>query len=141
MEGRQVHNELRGLLEGAAVQQTESSMSRQREPEAELPVAPSWQEWEASVHPEPQRAPERNKALSVRDRLGDDANMRAILNARWRNKEDGAMCGYYPCQGGCYDSEEDQSPSPKPPGSRVFSEAIRRARFPARFHQPANIVK
>jgi hypothetical protein len=34
-----------------------------------------------------------------------------------------------------------QSPSPEPLGPRVLSEAIKRARFPARFRQPANIVK
>jgi hypothetical protein len=34
---------------------------------------------------------------------------------------------------GRYDSEEDRSPSPEPLGPRVFSRAIRRAPFPARF--------
>jgi hypothetical protein len=53
VEGRQVRNKLRGLLECAAVQQAESSASRRREPEVELPTAPFWQEKEALVHPEP----------------------------------------------------------------------------------------
>jgi hypothetical protein len=41
--------------------------------------------------------------------------------------------GYHPRCGGRYDSEEDRSPSPEPPGPRVFNRAIRRAPFSARF--------
>jgi hypothetical protein len=70
-EGQQVHNELRGLLECTVVQQAESSTSRRREPEAEPLVAPSRQEREALVRPELQRAPEHNKAPSVRNHPGD----------------------------------------------------------------------
>jgi hypothetical protein len=44
--------------------------------------------------------------------------------------------GYHPRRGGGYDSEEDRSPSLEPPGPRVFSRAIRRASFPARFRTP-----
>jgi hypothetical protein len=104
-------------------------------------MAPSRQEREASVHPEPRGVPERNKAPSVRDRLGDNTDARAILDARWRHKEDGAARSYHPRRGRCNDSEEDRSPSPEPLGTRVFSEAIRRARFLAQFRQSANIVK
>jgi hypothetical protein len=95
-EGQQVRNELRGLLECAAVQQAKSSTSQRREPEAEPPVAPSRQEREASVHPEKQEVPERNKAPSVHDRLGGDADARAVLNTRRCNKEDGTARGYHP---------------------------------------------
>jgi hypothetical protein len=42
---------------------------------------------------------------------------------------------------GRYDSEEDRSPSPEPPGPRVFSRAIRRAPFPAWFWAPTTITK
>jgi hypothetical protein len=49
--------------------------------------------------------------------------------------------GYHPRRGGRYDSEEDQSPSPEPLGPRVFSRAIRRASFPARFRAPTTITK
>jgi hypothetical protein len=49
--------------------------------------------------------------------------------------------GYHPRRGGCYDSEEDRSPSPEPPGPRVFSRAIRRAPFSARFRAPTTITK
>ena len=38
--------------------------------------------------------------------------------------------GYHPRRGGRYDSGEDRSPSPKPPGPQAFSRAIRRAPFP-----------
>jgi hypothetical protein len=49
--------------------------------------------------------------------------------------------GYHPRRGGRCDSEEDRSPSPEPPGPRVFSRAIRRAPFPARFRAPTTITK
>jgi hypothetical protein len=38
--------------------------------------------------------------------------------------------GYHPRRGGRYDSGEDRSPSPEPPGPQAFSRAIRRAPFP-----------
>jgi hypothetical protein len=100
-------------------------------------VTPSRQEREPSVHPEPLKAPECNKAPSVRGRLGDDLDARIIPDACRHQKEDGSARGYHPRRGRQYDSEEDRSPSPEPPSPRVFSEAIRRARF----HQPANIIK
>jgi hypothetical protein len=40
---------------------------------------------------------------------------------------------YHPRCGGRYDSGEDRSPSPEPPGPQAFSRAIRRAPFPTRF--------
>jgi hypothetical protein len=49
--------------------------------------------------------------------------------------------GYHPRRGGRYDGEEDRSPSPEPPGPRVFSRAIRRASFPAQFRAPTTITK
>jgi hypothetical protein len=49
--------------------------------------------------------------------------------------------GYHPRRGECYDSGEDRSPSPEPPGPRAFSRAIRRAPFPTRFRTPATITK
>jgi hypothetical protein len=41
--------------------------------------------------------------------------------------------GYHPRRGGRYDSGEDRSPSPEPPGPQTFSRAIRWAPFPTRF--------
>jgi hypothetical protein len=43
--------------------------------------------------------------------------------------------------GGRYDSGEDRSPSPEPPGPQAFSRAIRRAQFPTRFRAPTTITK
>jgi hypothetical protein len=48
--------------------------------------------------------------------------------------------GYHPRRGGRYNSEEDRSPSPEPPGPRVFSQAIRRALFLVRFRAPTTIT-
>jgi hypothetical protein len=88
---------------------------------------------EALVHPERTR----NETPAARDRLGDELHRRdhrACLEEKVRR-------GYHPRRGGRYDSEEDQSPSPEPPGPRVFSRAIRRASFPARFRAPTTITK
>jgi hypothetical protein len=49
--------------------------------------------------------------------------------------------GYHPRRGGRYDSGEDRSPSPEPPGPQAFSRAIRRAPFPPRFRAPTTITK
>jgi hypothetical protein len=49
--------------------------------------------------------------------------------------------GYHPRRGGRYDSGEDRSPSPEPPGLQAFSRAIRRAPFPTRFRAPTTITK
>jgi hypothetical protein len=71
------------------------------------------------------------------DRLGSEQRRhdgRARLEER--------VCrGYHPRRGGRYDSKEDRSPSPEPPGPRVFSRAIRRAPFLARFRAPTTITK
>jgi hypothetical protein len=42
---------------------------------------------------------------------------------------------------GHYDSGEDRSPTPEPPGPRAFSRAIRRALFPTRFRTPTTLTK
>jgi hypothetical protein len=49
--------------------------------------------------------------------------------------------GYHPRRGGRYNSGEDRSPSPEPPGPQAFSRAIRRAPFPTRFRTPTTITK
>jgi hypothetical protein len=70
-------------------------------------------------------------------RLGDEQprrDRRARLEERVRR-------GYHLRREGRYDSEEDWSPSPEPPGPRVFSRAIRRAPFSARFRAPTTITK
>jgi hypothetical protein len=88
---------------------------------------------EASVHTE--HIGDRTPV--ARDRLSDEQyrhDRRARLEEKVRR-------GYHPRRGGRYDSEEDRSPSPDPPGPRVFSRAIRRAPFSAWFQAPTTITK
>jgi hypothetical protein len=71
-----------------------------------------------------------------------DGDARNIINARQAgNTETRASVGYHPWRGGRYDSREDRSPTPEPPGTRVFSQEIRTASFPQRFCQPTSIDK
>jgi len=100
------------------------------------------QDREDSVHAPPAnkaKAPsvhDQVKPTPVKDRLRDtrgnahDGDARNVLNQK---KEDGAAHGYHPRRGGCYDRREDRSPSPEPPGTRVFSREIRAAPFLSRF--------
>jgi hypothetical protein len=63
---------------------------------------------EASAHTE--HTGDRTPA--ARDRLGNEQHRRdrrALLEEKVRP-------GYHPMRGGRYDSEEDRSPSPEPPG-------------------------
>jgi hypothetical protein len=88
---------------------------------------------EASVH----TGRTRNTAPAAPGRLGNEHHHRnrlAHLDERVRR-------GYHPRHGGRYDSGEDQSPSPEPPGPQAFSRAIRRASFPTRFRTPTTITK
>jgi hypothetical protein len=66
-------------------------------------------------------------------------------NKRHRDRrarlEEKVRQGYHPRRGGHYDSKEDRSPSPEPLGPQVFSRAIRRAPFPARFRVSTTITK
>jgi hypothetical protein len=41
------------------------------------------------------------------------------------NTETREVVGYHPRRGGRYDGREDCSPTPEPPGTRVFSREIR----------------
>jgi hypothetical protein len=132
-EGRHIQGKLKDLLEGAAVQRAESSASRRRADPSEHHAASSQRMREASVHPERMR----DDAPAARDRPGNEHHHhdhRACLEEKLRR-------GYHPRRGGRCDSKEDQSPSPEPPGPRVFSRAIRRALFPARFQAPTTIAK
>jgi hypothetical protein len=88
---------------------------------------------EASVH----TGRTRNSAPAAPGRLGNEhhhRDRRAHLDEKVRR-------GYHPRRGGRYDSGEDRSPSPEPPGPRAFSRAIRRAPFPTRFRIPTTITK
>jgi hypothetical protein len=88
---------------------------------------------EASVHTERTR----DTAPAAPGHLGNEhhhRDRRAHLDEKVRR-------GYHPRRGGHYDSEEDQSPSPEPPGPQAFSWAIRRAPFLTRFRAPTTITK
>jgi hypothetical protein len=70
-------------------------------------------------------------------RLGNEhhhRDRRAHLDERVRR-------GYHPRHGGRYDSGENRSLSPEPPGLQAFSRAIRRVPFPTRFRPPTTITK
>jgi hypothetical protein len=115
-EERRIQGELKDLLEGAAVRRAKSSTSRRRANPSEHHTASSRRMREASVHPERTR----NEAPAARDRLGNEhhhRDHRACLDEKVRR-------GYHPRRAGRCDSEEDWSPSPEPPGPRVFSRAI-----------------
>jgi hypothetical protein len=132
-EGRRIQGELKNLLEDAAVRRAESSASRRQGYPSEHRAATSWFMREASVH----TGRTRNTAPAAPGRLGNEhhhRNRRAHLDDRVRQ-------GYHPRHGGCYDSGEDRSPSPEPPGPQAFSRAIRRAPFPTRFRTPTTITK
>jgi hypothetical protein len=80
---------------------------------------------EASVH----TGRTRDATPATPGRLGNEHrrhDRRACLDEKVRR-------GYHPRRGGRYDSGEDRSPLPEPPGPRAFSRAIRRAPFPTRF--------
>jgi hypothetical protein len=132
-EGRRIQGELKGLLEDAAVRRVESSASQRQGCPSEHRATSSRRVREASVRTERTR----DGTPAAPDRLGDEQHRRD----RRARLEEKVRRGYHPRRGGRYDSEEDQSPSPEPPGPRVFSRAIRRVPFLARFRAPTTITK
>jgi hypothetical protein len=89
----------------------------------------------------PGRTPAKDRLLDTREQA-QDGDARNVINARRTgNAETRATAGYHPRRGGRYDSREDRSPTPEPPGTRVFSREIRTASFPQRFRQPTSIYK
>jgi hypothetical protein len=133
IEGRRIQGELKNLLEDAAVRRAESSASRRQGCPPEHRATTSRLMREALVH----TGRTRDGTPAAPSRLGDEPhhrNRRAHLDERVHR-------GYHPRHGGRYDSEEDRSPSPEPPGLQGFSWAIRRAPFPARFRAPTTITK
>jgi hypothetical protein len=132
-EGQRIRGELKNLLEDAVVRRAESSASRRQGYPSKHRAATSRFMREASVH----TGRTRNTAPVAPGRLGNEhhhCNHRAHLDERVRR-------GYHPRRGGRYDSGEDQSPSPEPPGTQAFSRAIRRAPFLTRFRTPTTITK
>jgi hypothetical protein len=132
-EGRCIQGELKDLLQNAAVRRAESSAYQRRGGPSEHHAVSSRRMCEASVHTEHTG----DRTPTARDRLGDEQHHRD----RRARLEEKVRRGYHPRRGGRYESEENRSPSSEPPGPRVFSRAIRRAPFPARFRAPTTITK
>jgi hypothetical protein len=126
-EGRRIQGELKNLLEDVAVRRAESSASQRQGYPSEHRAATSRFMREASVH----TGRTRNTAPAATGRLGNEHH----------HHDERVHRGYHPRHGGRYDSGEDQSPSPEPPGPQAFSRAIRRASFPTRFRTPTSITK
>jgi hypothetical protein len=147
-EARNLHREAQALIEQAAVQQAESSASRIRQQGSARDDGGA-QGPEPSIHAggaterpaNPGRTPAKERLLDTRGQARD-GDARNVINARrTSNAEVRAAAGYHPRRGGHYDSGEDRSPTPEPPGTCVFSREIRTAAFPQRFRQPTTIVK
>jgi hypothetical protein len=147
-EARNLHREAQALIKQAAVQQTESSASRIRQ-QGDARGDGGAQGAEPSVHAggaterpaNPGRTPVKERLLDTRGQARD-GDARNVINARRTSKAEArAAAGYHPRRGGRYDSDEDRSPTPEPPGTRVFSREIRVAAFPQCFRQPTTIVK
>jgi hypothetical protein len=146
-EARNLHREAQVLIEQASVQQAESSASRIRQ-QGDARDDGGAQGPEPSVHADraterpanPGRTPAKEWLLYTR-RKAQDGDARNIINARrTSNAEAQAAAGYHSRRGGRFNSGKDRSPTPEPPGTRVFSREIRTAAFP-RFCQPTTNVK
>jgi hypothetical protein len=147
-EARNLQREAQALIEQAAVQQAESSASRIRQQGSARDDGGA-QGPEASVHASGAVGQPTNQGRTlVRERILDtcgqaqDSDARNVINARQTgNAETRAAAGYYPRRGGRYDSREDRSLTPEPPGTHVFSREIRTTSFPQRFRQPTSSDK
>jgi hypothetical protein len=133
IEGWRIQGELKNLLKNAAVRRAESSASRRQGCPLEHRATTSRLMREASVH----TGCTRDATLAASDRLGNEHHRRD----RRARLDENVRRGYHPRCGGRYDSKEDRSPSPEPPGPQAFSRAIRRVPFPARFRAPTSITK
>jgi hypothetical protein len=147
-EARNLHREAQALIEQAAVQQAGSSASRirqrgdARDDGGAQGPKPSVHAGRATEHPaNPGRTLAKERLLDTRGQARD-GDARNVINARRTSKAEArAAAGYHPRRGGRYNSDEDRSPTPGPPGTRVFSREILAAAFPQRFRQPTTIVK
>jgi hypothetical protein len=148
LEARNLHREAQALIEQAAVQQAESSASCIRQQGSARDDGGA-QGPEPSVHAgrtadrpaNPGRTPAKERLLDMRGQAQDGDARNVINTRRAGNAKARAAAGYHPRRGGRYDSVEDLSPTPEPPGARMFSREIRAANFPKRFRQPTTIVK
>jgi hypothetical protein len=136
-EARNLHREAQALIEQAAVQQAESSASRIRQ-QGSARGDRGAQGPEPSVHAgaaaerpaNPGRTPAKERLLDTRGQARDGDACNVINARRMRKAEARAAAGYHPRRGGRYDSDEDRSSTPEPPGTRVFSREIRTVTFP-----------
>jgi hypothetical protein len=85
--------------------------------------------------------PVRERILDTRGQAQDGDARNVINTQRTGNEETRATAGYHPQRGGRYDSREDRSPTPEPPGNGVFSREICTTSFPQCFRQPTSIDK
>jgi hypothetical protein len=132
-EGQRIQGELKNLLEDVAVRRAESSASQRQGYPSEHRAATSRFMREASVH----TGRMRNTAPAAPGRLGNEHHH----HSRRAHLDERVHRGYHPRRGGRYDSGEDRSPSPEPPGLQAFSRTIRWAPFPTRFRTPTTITK
>jgi hypothetical protein len=131
-EAQNLHREAQVLIEQATVQQAESSASRIRQQGsarddggAQGPGPSVHTGGETERPANPGRTPVKERILDTRGQA-QDGDARNVINARRTgNAETRATAGYHPRWGGRYDSRVDRSPTPKPPGTRVFSREIR----------------
>jgi hypothetical protein len=135
-EARNLQREVQALIEQAAVQQAKSSASRIRQ-QGDARGDGAAQGGEPSVHAgEAAERPANSGRATAKERLIDtrralDGDARNVINARCTSRADArAAVGYHPQRGGRYDSGEDRSPTPEPPGTHVFSREIRAVAFP-----------
>jgi hypothetical protein len=115
-EGRRIQGELKNLLEDVVVRRSESSASRRQGYPSERRAATSRFMREASIH----TGRTRDTVPAAPGCLGNEHHHRD----RRAHLDDKVRRGYHPRRGGRYDSGEDRSPSPKPPGPQAFSRAI-----------------
>ena len=133
-EDRRAHCEIHTLLERAAAQQAESSLSRRRELDASQRAPSERSDRDVSVH-QAQRGGRTHAMAPVHERLGLYRDARNTLDARRRARGDEreeASRGYHPRRGGRYDSGEDRSPSLDLLGPEAFGRHILNAVFPPR---------
>jgi hypothetical protein len=147
-EAWNLHREAHALIEQAAVQQAESSVSRirqqgsARDDRGAQGPEPSVHAGGAAKRPaNPGRIPAKERFLDTRGQA-QDGDARNVINAqRAGNAEARAAVGYHPQRGGHYDSGEDRSPTPESPGNPRAQPGYLHGELPQRFRQPTTIVK
>jgi hypothetical protein len=112
-EGRRIQGQLKNLLEGATVRRAESSTFRRQGYPTEHRAVTSRFMREASVH----TGRTRDTAPAAPGRLSNEHHRRD----RRAHLDEKVHRSYHPRHGGRYDSGEDRSPSPEPPGPQAFS--------------------